>query len=161
MPPSKPTSEPGVFVVVKLSITPSPLLLPAVIVQSDVEYGPEPNSLLKAERPGKVISTLLLTTVPVVTSTRNVPENAQVVSDAQEFKLSPETFIALPDMSNEVIVSAAAKAGAKSNIATVVLGSTKRLKYEQENLFILFFLGRDVYRVTDEGFDFLQARYHY
>ena len=72
--------------------------------------------MLNADRPGNVMS--MASTVPVVTFTVSVPEKGQVALFAQEPKLPPDVFSALPDTSNTLIVSAFANRAGNNASAT-------------------------------------------
>jgi len=101
LPPVKPTSEPGVRVVVKLRSIISALtalLFSAAMIQLDVWDGDDPVRVEKELKAGKVMSTAV--TAPLVTSTASVPEKAQLS------QFWPAKAIAEPETSNVVIVSA-------------------------------------------------------
>src|SRR5215469_4537658 len=112
VPPSKPTSDPGVLVVVKSKVRATALLLSAVTVQLDVWKGPENASVSKADKPGKAMS--MAVTAPLVTSTVSVPENKQVDPAAQEPRLPPEMLSPVPETSNVLMISALAAVGTRT-----------------------------------------------
>jgi hypothetical protein len=123
--------------VLKRRISASLLLLFAIIDQSGGD-GPSKTRVSKAVKPGKTISKPLLSTVPLVVSTWNIPKKAQVAPFAQESKLPPETFIAVPDTSNVEIASASARAGDNRMSGAASPGNANRLRNEHNQFFIVF-----------------------
>ena len=100
LPPVKPTSDPGVIVVVKSRVSAvSPLLLSAPMKKSDVLIGSANCGLVKEVKPGKVMS--MAVRMPLVGSMVSVPENAQVAPLEQEPRLPPESFVAVPETVKE------------------------------------------------------------
>jgi len=100
LPPVKPTSDPGVIVVVKSRVSAaSPLLLSAPMKKSDVLIGSANCGLVKEVKPGKVMS--MAVRMPLVTSMVSVPENAQVAPLAQVPRVPPDEFSAVPETVKE------------------------------------------------------------
>src|SRR5262245_56991469 len=112
VPPVKPTSDPGVGVVVKSSARAFKEELIASI-ENPPEILPCPSRLSKVANPGKVMLTLC--TSPPVTSTVSVPENMQIAPEAQVPMADAVSFVAIPDTLN---TSALATAGATTRAAT-------------------------------------------
>ena len=94
-------------------------------------------SLSKAGKPGKVMSKPLLSSVPLVVSTRNVPEKAQSSFSGQESKVPPEKLLAKPDTPNVVIASARMRADDIRTIRATRPGNTNRLRNEHKRFFIV------------------------
>ena len=69
--------------------------------------------------------------MPLVVSTRNVPEKPQIARNAQESKVLPEMFSAVPDTANVVIVSASTRAGDK-RMSGISQGNANRLRNEHK-----------------------------
>lgn len=101
LPPVKSTSDPGIVVVKKIvSASHAEHGLPLALSTPMNQFVPcesENCVLVKEAKPGKVMSTAVR--LPLVTSMVSVPENAQVAPLAQEPRIPPESFSAVPETS--------------------------------------------------------------